>query len=134
MKLILTNFITLMKAAWRIEKRYFLYLLFNILGISIFSYYSIQIPKIVLNMIENNTIDILYLVFIFLTLALSAFVVSMTKVLYMPVGSKIRYNYLLKISKQYMSIPYEVYEDPDVQDNAWKISRPVSSIDGIQGF
>ncbi len=134
MKQILSNFITLMKAAWHIEKRYFLYLFFNISGISIFSYYSIQIPKIVLDMIENKSIDFSYLAIVFLTLALSAFVVSMTKVFYMPVGSKIRYNYLLELSKQYMSIPYEVYENPSVQDNIWKISRPVSSIDGIQGF
>lgn len=123
-----------MKQVWKIDKKYFLYLLLSFIGVSVFSYYTIQTPKIVLDMIETSTIDIPRLVVIFLILLSSAFLLSFSKVLYTPIGNKIRYRYLLEISEQYISIPYEEYDNPKIQSNIWKISRPVSSIDGIQAF
>lgn len=134
MQLIFGNFKVLMKEAWKIEKKYFLYLILSFTSVGIFSYYTIQTPQIVLDMVESSEIDIQKVVFIFLILLSSAFLLSFSKVLYTPVGNKIRYRYLLQISKQYISIPYEEYDNPKIQSNIWKIMRPVSSIDGIQAF
>lgn len=134
MQQVFRNFNVFMKQAWKIEKRYFLYLLLNFIGVCVFSYYTIQIPKIVLDMIESKSIDIQRVIVIFLILLTSAFLYSFSKVLYTPIGNKIRYKYLLQISEQYISIPYEEYDNPKMQSDVWKIMRPVSSIDGIQAF
>ena len=134
MKQIVSNCIAFMKSAWKIEKKYFLYLFLGIIGTSVFSYYIIQVPKIVLDMIEILEIDIQKLIILFSILLFSAFLSSFSKVLYMPIGNKIRYHYLLKISEQYISIPFEEYDNPKTQSNVWRISRPVSSIDGVQAF
>lgn len=58
MKEIASNFDPFMKSAWRIEKKYFLYLFFGFIGTSVFSYYIIQTPRIVLDMIDVLAIDI----------------------------------------------------------------------------
>ena len=134
MQQIFSNFNVFMKQAWKIDKKYFLYLLLSFMGVSIFSYYTIQTPKIVLGMIETSAIDIKRVVIIFSVLLISAFLLSISKVLYTPIGNKIRYKYLLQICQQYISIPYEEYDNPKTQSNIWKIMRPVSSIDGIQAF
>lgn len=134
MKEIASNFAAFMKSAWKLEKKYFLYLFLGFLGTSIFSYYVIQVPKIVLNMIEVLEIDIQKLIVLFSILLFSALLSSFSKVFYIPIGNKIRYHYLLKISEQYISIPFEEYDNPKTQSNVWRISRPVSSIDGVQAF
>lgn len=134
MQQVFRNFNVFMKQAWKIEKKYFLYVLLSFIGVSIFSYYTIQIPKIVLDMIKSTSIDIRRIVAIFLILLASAFLSSISKVLYVPIGSKIRYWYLLQISEQYISIPYEEYDNPKIQSEVWRIMRPVSSIDGVQAF
>lgn len=134
MKQIASNFAAFMKAAWKIEKKYFLYLFLGFIGTSVFSYYIIQIPKIVLDMIDVLEIDIKKLILLFSVLLISAFLASYSKVLYIPIGITIRYHYLLKISEQYISIPFEEYDNPKTQSNVWRITRPVNSIDGIQAF
>lgn len=134
MQQVFRNFNVFMKQAWKIDKKYFLYLLLSFIGVSVFSYYTIQTPKIVLDMIESSAMDIPRVVVIFLILLTSAFLWSFNKVLYIPIGNKIRYRYLLQISEQYISIPYEEYDNPKIQSDVWKIMRPVSSIDGIQAF
>lgn len=134
MQQVFRNFNVFMKQAWKIDKKYFLYLLLSFIGMSVFSYYTIQTPKIVLDMIESSEIDIQRVVAIFLILLISALLWSFSKVLYIPIGNKIRYRYLLQISEQYISIPYEEYDNPKIQSDVWKIMRPVSSIDGIQAF
>ncbi len=134
MQQVVNNFGVFMKKAWKIDKKYFLYLLFSFTGVGVFSYYTIQIPKIVLGMIESSAIDIQRIIFIFSILLFSAILSSLSKVLYTPIGNKIRYQYLLQISEQYISIPYEEYDNPKLQKDVWKIMRPVSSIDGIQAF
>lgn len=134
MQQVFRNFNVFMKQAWKIDKKYFLYLLLSFIGVSVFSYYTIQTPKIVLDMIESSAMDIPRVVVIFLILLTSAFLWSFSKVLYIPIGNKIRYRYLLQISEQYISIPYEEYDNPKIQSDVWKIMRPVSSIDGIQAF
>lgn len=134
MQQVFGNFKIFMRQAWTIDKKYFVFLLLSFVGVSIFSYYTIQTPKIVLDMIETSSIDIQRVVVIFLILLISAFLLSFSKVLYTPIGSKIRYKYLLQICEQYISIPYEEYDNPKTQSNIWKIMRPVSSIDGIQAF
>ena len=128
------NFNVFMKKAWKIDKKYFLYLILSFISVGVFSYYTIQIPKIALGMIEESAIDIRRIIVIFLILLSSAVLSSYSKVLYTPIGNKIRYNYLLQISEQYISIPYEEYVNPTLQNDVWMISRPVSSIDGIQAF
>lgn len=134
MQQVFHNFKVFMKQAWKIDKKYFLYLLLSFIGVSVFSYYTIQTPKMVLDMIESSAIDIPRVVVIFLILLTSAFLWSFSKVLYTPIGNKIRYKYLLQISEQYISIPYGEYDNPKIQSDVWKIMRPVSSIDGIQAF
>lgn len=134
MQQVLRNFIVFMKQAWKIDKMYFFYLFLSFIGVSVFSYYTIQTPKIVLDMIETSAIDIKGIVVLFIILLISAFLWSYSKVLYTPIGNKIRYRYLLQISEQYISIPYEEYDNPKLQSNVWKIMRPVSGIDGIQAF
>ncbi|MCK9443770.1 MAG: ABC transporter ATP-binding protein/permease [Tissierellaceae bacterium] len=134
MQQVFHNFKVFMKQAWEIERRYFLYLFLSFVGIVIFSYYTIQTPKIVLDMIESSEIDIYKVLGIFMVLMVSALLWSYSKVLYTPIGHKIRYRYLLQISEQYISIPYEKYDDPKIQSDVWKIMRPVSSIDGVQAF
>lgn len=134
MQQVFSNFNVFMRQAWKTEKRYFLYLLLNFISVSVFSYYTIQIPKIVLDMIETSAIDIQRIIIIFSILLISALLWSFSKVLYTPIGNKIRYGYLLQISEQYISIPYEEYDNPKIQSDVWKIMRPVSSIDGVQGF
>ena len=134
MQQVLRNFIVFMNQAWKIDKMYFFYLFLSFIGVSVFSYYTIQTPKIVLDMIETSAIDIKGIVVLFIILLISAFLWSYSKVLYTPIGNKIRYRYLLQISEQYISIPYEEYDNPKLQSNVWKIMRPVSGIDGIQAF
>lgn len=134
MQLIINNFNVFMKKAWKVDKKYFLYLILSFISVGVFSYYTIQIPKIALSMIEDSAIDIRRIIVIFLILLSSAVLSSYSKVLYTPIGNKIRYNYLLQISEQYISIPYEDYVNPALQNDVWMISRPVSSIDGIQAF
>lgn len=134
MQQIINNFNVFMKKAWKVDKKYFLYLILSFISVGVFSYYTIQIPKIALSMIEDSEIDIRRIIVIFLILLSSAVLSSYSKVLYTPIGNKIRYNYLLQISEQYISIPYEDYVNPTLQNDVWMISRPVSSIDGIQAF
>lgn len=134
MKLIFSNFKTLLKAMWKVEKKYYLYVLIYLVGMIAFSYYSIQLPNIVIGMLEVSQINYSQLMMVFLILLTASMLIPLAKVFYMPLGAKIRYHYLLEISKQYMSIPYDVYDDPKIKDSVWKISRPVSSIDGIQAF
>ena len=134
MQQIINNFNVFMKKAWKVDKKYFLYLTLSFISVGVFSYYTIQIPKIALSMIEDSSIDIRRIIVIFLILLSSAVLSSYSKVLYTPIGNKIRYNYLLQISEQYISIPYEDYVNPTLQNDVWMISRPVSSIDGIQAF
>lgn len=134
MQQIINNFNVFMKKAWKVDKKYFLYLILSFISVGVFSYYTIQIPKIALSMIEDSAIDIRRIIVIFLILLSSAVLSSYSKVLYTPIGNKIRYNYLLQISEQYISIPYEDYVNPTLQNDVWMISRPVSSIDGIQAF
>lgn len=134
MQQIINNFNVFMKKAWKVDKKYFLYLTLSFISVGVFSYYTIQIPKIALSMIEDSAIDIRRIIVIFLILLSSAVLSSYSKVLYTPIGNKIRYNYLLQISEQYISIPYEDYVNPTLQNDVWMISRPVSSIDGIQAF
>ncbi|MGM9972740.1 MAG: hypothetical protein ACI33K_01685 [Clostridiaceae bacterium] len=134
MKQIAGNFAAFMKSAWRIDKKYFLYIFLSFIGTSIFSYFIIQIPKIVLDMIDVLEIDIEKLIVLFSVLLISAFIASFSKVLYSPIGITIRYHYLLKISEQNISIPFEEYDNPKTQSNVWRITRPVNSIDGIQAF
>lgn len=134
MQLVIHNFIVFMKKAWKTDKKYFLYLFFYFIGVGVFSYYTIQIPKIVLDMIETSKVDIRRILVIFLVLLSSAFLSSFSKVLYTPFGHKIRYKYLLQIFEQYISIPYEEYDNPKLQNDLWRIMRPVSSIDGVQAF
>ena len=123
-----------MKQAWRIDKKYFLYILLNFIGVSIFTFYTIQTPKIVLDMIERSEIDIKKIVIIFAVLLTSAFLSSFSKVLYTPIGVKIRYRYLLQVFDQYISIPYDEYDNPKLQSIVWKITRPLTSIDGVQAI
>ena len=111
MQQVVNNFGVFMKKAWKIDKKYFLYLLLSFTGVGVFSYYTIQIPKIVLGMIESSAIDIQRIIFIFSILLFSAILSSLSKVLYTPIGNKIRYQYLLQISEQYISIPYEEYDN-----------------------
>lgn len=134
MKHIASNCAAFMKSAWRIEKKYFLYLVLGFIGTSVFSYYIILTPRIVLDMIDVLEIDIQKLIVLFSILLFSALLSSFSKVLYIPIGNKIRYGYLLKISEQYISIPFEEYDNPKTQSNVWRIMRPVSSIDGLQAF
>ncbi|WP_426349914.1 ABC transporter ATP-binding protein [Alloiococcus sp. CFN-8] len=134
MKQFASNFAAFMKTAWKIEKKYFLYLFLSFIGTSTFSYCIIQLPKIVLDMIDLLEIDIQKLIILFSVLLISAFLSSFSKVLYSPIGLTIRYHYLLKISEQYISIPFEEYDNPKNQSNVWQIMRPVNSIDGIQAF
>lgn len=134
MQQVVCNLKVFMKQAWRIDKRYFLYLLLSFIGVSVFSYYTIQAPKLVLDMIEMSAMDVQRIVVVFLVLLSSAFLWSFSKVLYTPLGNKIRYRYLLQISEQYISIPYEEYDNPKIQKNVWQITRPVSGIDGVQAL
>ncbi|NLL73560.1 MAG: ABC transporter ATP-binding protein [Clostridiales bacterium] len=134
MRQILRNFKVLMKQVWKIDRKYFFYLFLSFVSVGIFSYYTIKTPKIVLDMIEASEIDIFSLVIIFLILISSAFLLSYSKVLYTPVGNKIRYRYLLDILEHYIYIPYEDYDNPKIQSNIWKIMRPVLSTDGLQAF
>lgn len=134
MQQIINNFNVFMKKAWKVDKKYFLYLILSFISVGVFSYYTIQIPKIALSMIEDSSIDIRRIIVIFLILLSSAVLSSYSKVLYTPIGNKIRYSYLLQVSEQYISIPYEDYVNPTLQNDVWMISRPVSSIDGIQAF
>ena len=106
MQQIINNFNVFMKKAWKVDKKYFLYLILSFISVGVFSYYTIQIPKIALSMIEDSAIDIRRIIVIFLILLSSAVLSSYSKVLYTPIGNKIRYNYLLQISEQYISIPY----------------------------
>lgn len=134
MQQVIHNISVFMKKAWKIDKRYFLYMLLSFIGVVVFSYYTIQIPKIILDMLETSEVDMRRIVVIFLVLLSSAFLSSFARVLYVPIGNKIRYRYLLQIFEQYISIPFEDYDNPKIQNDLWRIMRPVSSIDGIQGF
>lgn len=134
MRQFFSNIKIFMKQAWRVDKKYFLYILLNFIDISIFTYYTIKTPKIVLDMIERSEIDIQEIVIIFTILLASAFLWSFSKVLYTPIGVKIRYRYLLQIFEQYISIPYDEYDNPKLQSNVWKITRPLTSIDGVQAI
>lgn len=80
MQQVVRNLKVFMKQAWRIDKRYFLYLLLSFIGVSVFSYYTIQTPKLVLDMIEMSAIDIQRIVVVFLVLLSSAFLWSFSKV------------------------------------------------------
>lgn len=123
-----------MKQAWKIDKRYFLYLLLNFFGVGVFTYYTIKIPRLVLEMIEKSVVDYRRLAVIFLLLLATAFISSYSKVLYTPIGHKIRYRYLSSIFEQCISIPYEDYDNSKLQNNIYRIMRPVASNDGVQAF
>ncbi|MDQ0361523.1 ABC transporter ATP-binding protein [Breznakia pachnodae] len=119
---------------WDEEKIYFLYVLLNFMFVGIYSYCVIQVPKIVLRMIESTQVDIAQLFILFVAILFAGLGASFCKYKYTPIGYELRYKKLLELNDKIFHLPLSELEKPEIRDNLWTISRPVSSVDGIQWF
>jgi ABC-type multidrug transport system fused ATPase/permease subunit len=128
------SFSKLFHIAWEEEKLYYLYVILNFICVGIYSYCIIQVPKVVLNMLEEQKIDLPVLLMLFGLILGSGLIASICKYLYTPIGFRIRYRILHKINMKTLSVPLEDFENPKILDNMWSIMRPASSVDGIQWF
>lgn len=134
MKRFLNNFKKLMHLAWVYDKNYFLYIIIGLISTSIFSYLIINIPKFIIVMVETQQIDTTSIIVVFCLLLVSAFFAAMARVWYIPTGTKIRYELMHQVMLQYISIPYETYEEAMFDNSLWTVIRPLTGPIGTQSF
>lgn len=133
-KFVLKNFEFLFKYVWEYKKKYFLYILMSLIFSSIYSYYIIQSPGLLIRIIEDNAYNSGEFLYFFIIMITSTVIVSWSKLKYTPIAYKIRYDLLSKIMSKTLNISYEDYEKPEIKSKTWTAYRAVSSIDGVQSF
>lgn len=133
-KNLVDNFSFLFKYIWMYKKKYFLYITLSFIFSSIYSYFIIQSPGLLVDIVQSEVFNINRLLYFFGIMSFSALVVSLCKLGYTPIAYTIRYNLLSKIMSKTLNISYEDYEKPEIKSKTWTAYRAVSSIDGVQSF
>ncbi len=134
LKIMIKSYKDLIKMAYKDEKMYFFWVMLNFICYGVYGYSIIQVPRIVLEMLESNTVNFELLIIVFTIIFISDLGISLCKIKYTPVGYRIRYGLMLKYNEKNLSIPLDQYEDPKILDNLWNITRPITSVNGVQFF
>ncbi len=134
MKRFMSNAKQLIKAMIQFKPIYFFYVSIFIISTTLVTWLLITLPRIALSMLETQNVNWNLLIIYFVLLFGASFLLALSKYKFSPITAFIRFHFLSRVFKQKLTIPYELYDNPERLNQMWDYYRPLTGLAGVQGF